>query len=154
MPFCPSCGAEVKGAYCSRCGAPASPAPVATPGGLPAPRKTSPIVWLFTVIGGVILLGISVRPQRASISRAIRRRSWPGSSLPPNPDAEVVRVDKIGRQITIRDKRDGQEVTLSFDDVRHGRFSFTGTDSRAESGALNLARDRAGCLPGFLPIPA
>jgi hypothetical protein len=81
MPFCTKCGANVSGTFCSQCGTPAAsaaaqapppqaPPPQAapyvqaapytqpgTPYGQPAPRKTSPIVWVLVIVLGLFVLG-------------------------------------------------------------------------------------------------
>jgi len=81
MPFCVNCGAQVAGAFCTKCGAragaastpaaaaapvsgppapplasPASAAPAAPAAPL-APRKTSPIVWILLAVVGLFVLG-------------------------------------------------------------------------------------------------
>lgn len=69
MPFCTTCGAQVAGAFCSQCGTPVSAAaqeqpmteasyrqPVG-PGVPPAPRRTSPIVWVLVIVLGLFVLG-------------------------------------------------------------------------------------------------
>lgn len=80
MAFCPTCGADVKGAFCTSCGTPVSaaasqqappasapafqPAPAAAPmaatpvAAAPAKRGLSPIVWVLIIVGGLILLTI------------------------------------------------------------------------------------------------
>ncbi len=73
MAFCTTCGATVVGRFCSGCGSPAAessqpaytpgvPQPVAGPPvGVPAARKTSPIVWILIIIlGFVVLCGLAV----------------------------------------------------------------------------------------------
>jgi hypothetical protein len=145
MPFCSSCGATVSGAYCSRCGgaAPSSAAPAA-----PVRRKTSPLVWILAGIGGLVFLGLLavfgatyyfVRNPEVALAKIITAA---------DPNAEVVRVDRIGRQLTIRNKRDGKETTLSFDDVKRGRFSMTSTDS---DGRIERVEMGAGKVPAWVP---
>src|SRR5947209_3904245 len=164
MPFCSSCGAEVKGAFCSSCGAAAAaqnvaahsaPSPV-VPGGIPmpppaAPRKTSVWVWVLFGIFGFIFLGICA---------AMMVGYWfvrnPGAALgkiltAANPDAEVLNVDNAGRRITIRDKRNGKEVTLSFDDVKDGHFTLSATDENGKTGRVELGGG-AGRLPSWVPV--
>src|SRR4051812_41541505 len=134
MAFCSSCGTEVKGAFCSSCGAPvsgstlpqAAPQQTVVPGGIVMPqaadrRKTSVAVWILCGVGALIVLGLI-----GSAMVAYWFVSNPGMALgkvltAANPEIEVRDVDNARQRITIRDRRDGKEVTLSFDDVKNGR---------------------------------
>src|SRR5580700_4365687 len=83
MPFCTTCGANVNGTFCAQCGTPvgaagttppqpaqqpampppytgqpyAAPPPGMTP--MPAPRKTSPLVWVLVIILGIFFVGFA-----------------------------------------------------------------------------------------------
>ena len=74
MPFCTNCGSQVDGAFCPSCGArmspagapgpqpaaPVPPAPIAPePPGLPAKKKTSPVVWVLVgCLGLIVIVGV------------------------------------------------------------------------------------------------
>jgi len=165
MAFCSSCGAEVKGAFCSSCGAHASPAPamsspaapaVAMPGNVPMPqavqpRKTSIVVWILCGIAGLIFLGVL---GSAAVAYWFVRN--PGIALgkvltAANPDIEVRDVDNARQRITIRDKRDGKELTLSFDDVKNGRLSLSARDENGKVGSVEIGAG-SGKLPSWLPV--
>ena len=79
MPFCTTCGSEVQGRFCVKCGAPAaapaappappalvpavasSPAPMARAATPPVKKKTSPLVWiLVAVVAMFVLVGVAV----------------------------------------------------------------------------------------------
>src|SRR5712692_3613145 len=103
MPFCSTCGAESKGAFCPQCGAPTAQgvAPPAVAGVVPAKRKTSPFLWILGGIGVIFLLGVAgfflfvgyvVHNPDKAMARIIAAA---------NPDAEVIRYDRAGRTITI-----------------------------------------------------
>ena len=155
MPFCSSCGATVAGAFCSQCGAAAavplpSGAMPAAIGPLPVRRKTSPLVWILAAIGGVILLGILCL---FAVGFYIARNPdavWAKLITLANPDAEVLNVNNISKQITIRDKRNGKEVTVSFDDIKNGRFRLTATDENGNVGRVEMGAG-SGKLPVWLP---
>ena len=137
MPFCSSCGAEVKGAFCSSCGAmaatrstapPASASPAPLPGAIPMPeaaavrKKTNVVVWILLGIAGLIVLGIL-----GTVAVAYWLVRNPGEAMAKvlttaNPNIEVRNVDNAERRITIRDRRNGKEVTVSFDDIKDGRM--------------------------------
>ena len=66
MAFCSSCGTELTGAFCTKCGRPVGAAqaqpsgtpamsPATTPARVPV-RRTSPIVWVLVAILGIIVL--------------------------------------------------------------------------------------------------
>ena len=90
---------------------------------MPAPaarRKTNVVVWILCGFAGLILLGLL-----GTAAVAYWFVSNPGLALSKvltaaNPDIEVLNVDNVGRRLTIRNRRDGSEVTVSFDDVKDG----------------------------------
>jgi hypothetical protein len=154
MPFCSTCGAEVKGAFCPQCGAAAAPgAPHPAPPAVAAPvpvRKISPIVWILGGIGLLFVLGVIV--VFAFVGYVVRNpeRAMARMISAANPDAEILRYDKAGRTVTIRDKRDGSEVTLSFDDLQQGRFTLSGIDGKGKKGRVEVGAG-SGRLPAWLP---
>jgi len=153
MPFCSSCGTSVTGSFCSRCGAAATtPAPAAiAPAALPVRRKTNPVVWILAAIGGVILLVIAglfvagfyiARNPNAAFAKLVTMA---------NPNAEVVNVDNVSKRMTIRDKRNGSEVTVSFNDLKNGRFRLSAKDDNGNVGRIEVGAG-PGNLPAWLPI--
>src|SRR5262249_49559896 len=128
MAFCTSCGAQVKGAFCEQCGAPASAAaggagaapqqpqmsptpmtpPQMSPAGMqPVPpmatKKSNPLVWILLIIVGLIAVGFV---------GCVVAVGWfarnPGVALAKiitasNPNAEVVSTDSNAKTVTIRD---------------------------------------------------
>src|ERR1022692_4226159 len=132
MAFCTSCGATVQGAFCQQCGTPLSAtaaqpaAPQAAPqaayaGAAPVKGKISPIVWILLAVVGIIVLGI-VGLVGAGLYVAKSVVSNPGLMMvkiitAANPDAEVLSTDPRSQTMRIRDRKTGEEFTLSFDDV-------------------------------------
>ncbi len=136
--------------------------PVAPPLGMPVQRKTSPIVWILVVILGLFLLGgVAVvgvisygvhKIHQAGIDPELWRRN-PGLAASKmitalNPNLEMVRIDEGNNTITMRDKRNGHEWTMTFDDVQHGRFHM---NMRGDNGSnLEIGGD-ASKLPSWIP---
>jgi hypothetical protein len=56
-----------------------------------------------------------------------------------NRDLEEVAVDEQAGTITVRNKKTGEVVTVSFEDVKNGRLSFT-----TDKGTVTLQGDQAG----------
>jgi hypothetical protein len=179
MAFCTSCGAQVKGAFCEQCGtplsaaagaaaAPAPPQPMTPPPMTPPPMspappayaapaaappakgKISPIVWILVAIFGLFLLGfIGIVGTGLFIARN------PGLVIgklitASNPNAEVISTDNGAKTITIRDRKTGEEVTMSFDDVKNGRFKMTGIGKHGEIGNIEIGGG-AGKTPSWVP---
>jgi hypothetical protein len=115
------------------------------------PRKTSVWVWILCGIFGLIFLGMLcvaavgywfVRNPGVAIGKIVTAA---------DPDAEILNIDDAGRRITIRDKRNGREVTLSFDEVKDGHFIFSATDDHGKVGRVELGGG-AGRLPSWVPV--
>ncbi|HTP32548.1 MAG TPA: hypothetical protein VMJ75_10270 [Candidatus Acidoferrales bacterium] len=168
MAFCTSCGAQVRGAFCEKCGTPASaaaggaappqmtPPQMAPPPMAPAPpvqRKTSPIVWILVALGAVFaLIVVCIVGFGLYVAHLARN---PGIALgklitAANPDAEVIHTDNRANTITIRDKKTGEEVTLSFDDVKNGRFKMSAIGKHGEVANVEIGGG-AGKTPSWVP---
>jgi hypothetical protein len=179
MAFCTNCGAEVTGAFCKQCGTPAGatsapPAPVFTAppaasaapvaGAAPVQRKTSPLVWILVIILGLFALGvigmvgtglfIVHKARQAGFDPQMMRQN-PGLAITKmiataNPDVEVLSTDEGAGKITVRDKKTGKVVTMTFDDAKNGKFSFSaqGDDGKTASLEIGAGADK---LPSWVP---
>jgi hypothetical protein len=174
MAFCPSCGATVQGAFCQQCGtalstpvstplsaATAQPAPgqavyqqAAYPQAAPVQRKTSPIVWILLTVAGIFVLCIvGLVGFGLFVAKTVARN--PGLVMAKiitaaNPDAEVLSTDPGSQTIRIRDRKTGKEVTLSFDDVKRGRFKISATGDNGEVANVEIGGGE-GKMPAWVP---
>jgi hypothetical protein len=129
---------------------------------VPAPRKTSPIVWVLVIIlglfvlGGIGVVGIGMFAVHKLHQAGIDPGLWqhnPGLAASKliaatNPDLEVLHVDEGNGTITMRNRKDGHVVTMSFNDLQHGRFHM---DVRGDNGAkLEIGGDTSK-IPSWIP---
>jgi hypothetical protein len=174
MAFCTSCGATVQGAFCQQCGTPSSaaaaqsgppqfappqaappqfaPAPVAP---VPVKGKVSPIVWIILVVVGLFVLGI-IGLVGAGLFVAHTVVSNPGLVMAKiitaaNPDAEVLDTNEGSQTMRIRDRKTGEEVTLSFDDIKQGRLRFSAKGKDGEVANMEIGGGE-GKMPSWVPI--
>lgn len=142
MPFCQNCGAQLSGEFCTACGtqaksAQANPAQAA-PAATVAPRRTSPIVWILVAVAGLIVLFVIAvvggglflahKARQAGFDTELMQNN-PGLATAKllaatNPDLEIVSSDDRRGVITIRQKSTGKTMTVTFNDMQHGKFSF------------------------------
>ena len=178
MAFCTNCGATVNGAFCVQCGTPASAAgqPGAAPASAPppamqaapqpvpgavVPRKTSPIVWVLVgVLGLFVLLGVAAVGtlryfvHKAGIDPELMQRN-PGLAVSKmiaaaNPDVEVLSTDDSAGKITVRDRKTGKVVSMTFDDAKNGKFSFQATGDDGKTARVEIGAN-SGKLPSWVP---
>ena len=180
MAFCTNCGATVNGAFCPSCGTPAGapsgppaaarpagpPAQPAAAGGAmpPAKRKTSPIVWVLVIVLGLFVLGgiatvagglfIFHKARQAGLDPDLIRRN-PGLAVgkmlaTANPDVEVVNTDDGAGTITVRDKKTGKVMTMSFDEAKKGKITFKeeGGDNKSATVEFGSSAEK---LPSWVP---
>jgi len=161
MAFCTSCGATVQGAFCQQCGTPSSAAaaqaaapqtfPVAA---APVKGKVSPIVWILLAVVGIFVLGIiGVVGAGLFVARTVVQN--PGLVMAKiitaaNPDAEVLGTDLGSQTVRIRDRKTGEEVTLSFDDIKKGKLKFSATGKNGEVASMEIGGGE-GKLPSWVP---
>jgi hypothetical protein len=115
------------------------------------------ILGLF-VLGGIATVGAGlffVHKARQAGFDADLIRGNPGLAMSKmiaaaNPDVEVLSTDEGAGKITMRDKKTGKVVTMSFDDARKGKFSFTaqGDDGKTASLEIGAGADK---LPSWVP---
>ena len=213
MAFCSACGAQMTGAFCGRCGAPASapgqaaqqqpqqpsqpqqpPQPQAgayqappqaqpyqaqpyqaqpyqaqpyqgQPVGMPpGKKKTSPIVWILAIIGGLLILGIVGvglavtllvhKAKQAGLDPELMKNN-PGLAISKlaamsNPDIDVLSTNDRAGTITVRDKKTGKVDTLTFDDVKNGHFKMS-VQENGKTTSLDFGGAAAGKLPSWVP---
>ncbi|MGD0014035.1 MAG: zinc ribbon domain-containing protein [Bryobacteraceae bacterium] len=115
------------------------PAAYAQPQAAPPERKkTSPIVWILLVIGGLFVVGILAavlvtgivvhKAKQAGFDPELLERrpelAFVKLAVAANPDAEIVSIDEGRGIVSIRDKKTGKVVTMNFEQIRNGRISF------------------------------
>src|SRR6202158_5531510 len=166
MAFCTSCGATLSGAYCPNCGTPAGGTSASGPSAAAtARRRTSPLVWILVVVLGLFVVGgiltmagglfLVHKAREAGVDPDLLRRN-PGLAVGKmlaavNPEVEVVKTDDGAGTITVRDKKTGKVVTLTFDEARKGNFKFEaqGDDGKNATVEFNGASDK---IPAEVPV--
>lgn len=119
--------------------------------GMPAKRKTSIVVWILLAVGGLIVLGIAgvaftayyfVKNPGVALAKVITAS---------NPDAEVISTDTDTQTVHVRDRRTGQEFSLSFDDIKNGRFKIRARGDNGEMADVEISAG-TGKLPSWVPV--
>ncbi|HVN76406.1 MAG TPA: hypothetical protein VMT19_08825 [Thermoanaerobaculaceae bacterium] len=111
--------------------APQTPAPTA-----PAPpKKTSPLIWILVGCGGLILIvcvmmlagGLFVAHKAKGYLETAKKNPAMAAAkiaVAVNPDLEVVAEDDAKGELTIRNKKTGEEITMNAQDIKQGRLKF------------------------------
>jgi hypothetical protein len=102
------------------------------------------VILGFFAIGAVGLIGAGVFLAHRGPGYAIAK-----IIAAANPDAEVLSTNEGAGTITIRDRRTGKTVTMSFDDARHGRFRLEAEDENGKHAALEVGGSAK--LPSWVP---
>ncbi|MDH3813091.1 MAG: hypothetical protein OEV48_01270 [Acidobacteriota bacterium] len=71
-----------------------------------------------------------------------------------NPELEEISTDEDAGTITVRNTRTGEEMTVNFEDIEEGKFSFSTDDGEItvdaselqESGTINVTDDEGGVV--------
>jgi len=107
----------------------------------------SPLAWV--AIGCVVILifcGIALGVMGWFAKRAVDKFAKnPGMAaaelmVRANPDLELVSKDEAKNSITVKDKKTGEVMTMSADDLKNGKFSFKtdkGSTTFDASGGAN-----------------
>ncbi len=134
----------------------AAPAPVVT-------RKTSPLIWVLVILVGLFVLGgiaivgagyfVVHKARQAGLDPELMQRN-PGLAFSKliaaaNPDVEVLKTDDSAGNITLRNRKDGKVITLSFDDLKNGKFNMRAFDENGKSATVEFGGDVK--LPAWVP---
>jgi hypothetical protein len=148
MAFCTKCGAQVTGSFCSQCGTPAASA-VGEAGAPPPRRGMHPILVVLLVLVGVVVLGMAALVGTGLyVARHGGGLALAKMIAQANPNMEIVRTDDGAGTITLRDRRNGKEVTLTFDDARRNGIRFLAEDN-GKSASVQFGGDAR--LPSWVP---
>jgi hypothetical protein len=129
-----------------------SPPPYPPPG-QPAKKGLSPLAWVGIGCGALLVVGFIVF---AIITFVIGRKVKDMADNPDvaamtaiewvikaNPDIELVESDKEAKTFTVRDKKSGEEITVSLEDAKNGNFGFKsrGADGKEETANVDFSGD-------------
>jgi hypothetical protein len=116
----------------------------------PPPRRgLHPLAWVAIIIFGLFALGFL-----GTIGTAVYVARNPARAVrkliaATNPNVDVVSTDEGTGTITLRDRRSGKIVTMSFDQARQGKFHFTADDGEGRTADFQLGGEAR--LPSWLP---
>jgi hypothetical protein len=138
--------------------------PQAVPGAIPAKRKTSPIVWILSVVLGIFVLGfvgivgtglfVFHKARQAGLDPDLMKRN-PAAAVArmmvaANKDVDLVSEDDTAGTITVRDRKTGKVVTMNFNDAKNGRFSFSAEGDDGKTATMQFGGG-AEKLPSWIP---
>ena len=91
------------------------------------------LVVLIAIMGGAVSCSKKKSPDAAV--NEVRKAALLGLKM--NPNIEIVKTDDAGGTVTYRDKKSGEEVTLSFDDLSQGRFNMKVKDKSGRETSID-----------------
>jgi hypothetical protein len=130
----------------------------------PGPKKTSPVVWILLIVGGLFLLGILGavgtgmfflhKARQAGLDPELLR-SNPGLAISKlaaasNPDIQVLDTNDRDGTITVRDRKTGKVSKLTFDQVKNGQFNLR-VEENGKEASLNFGTNAPTKLPSWVP---
>lgn len=120
----------------------------------PPARKTHPIVWVLVAVIGIFILGfIGVVGTTLFIARKVARNPAAVAArlaALANKNMDVVSEDDNAGTITLRDRRTGKTVTMSFDQARGGKFSVSAEGDDGKVATMEFGSG-SGKLPSWVP---
>jgi hypothetical protein len=124
----------------------------------PQKKKTSPIVWILAGCGSLVLVGVVVavlaglfvwqKAKDAGLDPDLMERNpalaAAKMAVAVNPEVELVSVDEKKGTITIKEKKTGKTVTVTFEDAAEGKMTFKATDEKGEEAEMTVEASREG----------
>jgi hypothetical protein len=167
--FCEKCGATIGGEAPAPPAAPPPPAyqqpqyqqqAYSQPLPPPAKKGTSPWVWILGGLALILVLGvisvvgmgffIAKKAKDAGIDSSLAQTNPVLAAakmmVALNPEVEVVKSDDSAGTITIREKKTGKTITMSAEDIKNGKISFT-----EEGSGETMTFGGGGKLPSWVP---
>ncbi|HLI84990.1 MAG TPA: zinc ribbon domain-containing protein [Bryobacteraceae bacterium] len=167
MPYCTNCGASTEGAFCPQCGKPAGQAAGTAPPAASEPRrKSSVLVWILAgilglglVAGAVVFAGglwMAHKAKEAGVDADLFREN-PALAIQKlvaavDPNADVIHTDAADQTVTVRDRRSGKEITLTFDQVKNRDFRLEADDGEDHRALIQAGDDSGGTVPAEVPV--
>lgn len=165
MAFCTTCGAQVTGAFCNKCGTPAAasggaamPAPPPPPVAaapvmaqqmpMPAPvvrSGMSPLVWILVIIGGLFVLGIiGVVGTGFFVAHKLHQAGLSTDLMQRNPAAAVARMAAMANKDVEIVGEDDNLGTLTVRDRHTGKTTTMNFDQAKNGNFTFSAKDEDG----------
>lgn len=134
----------------------ATPQPPSPPPAVPEQKKGMSVWgWLAIGCGAIAVLGIGscfavgffIQKKAKSVAEDFEKNPAKAAAelaVRMNPDVEL--VSSTEHQMTVRDKKTGEVVTVDFEDAKNGRFTFRSKDGEATIDADAAPSGEGGTL--------
>lgn len=128
----------------------------------PTPKKTSPLVWILGIVGGLLVLGmigcgivsfLFVKTvQHAGFDSSLMKKN-PGLAMTKmvtamNPDYEVVSSNDGAGTVTVKEKSTGKTVTYKFDTQKNTMVIVGENGEEVKIGAAATGNS----MPSWVPV--
>ena len=163
MAVCRSCGAELRGAYCTACGnAAGRPGPAAQQAARAREmgRQTSPVIWALIALLSVAIatgaaagVAVAVVAGKTGLTAAeiIRHPAYAVARLAMAAEPDYEEISHTGGSITIRNRRTGRRSTLRFGEMRGGGFHMWAENDDGGTAGVEMGGGER-TLPAWVPL--
>ena len=134
------------------------PGQFAPPPAPPAPAKKSNIwLWVLGGLGAIILLVIgAIVVGGLFLAKTVKEVATNPARLAEiiakvNPDIEVLDVDDTKKTVRIKDKKSGEVINVSLDDVMNGKIQVSKEGGGKEGESASITFGGKANLPDFVP---
>ena len=112
------------------------PPPPPTKQGLPTLAKVGLGCVALIILVGLVGVGLVMKYGPALSKAVSEAQKYPVATaaniaIHADPNLEVVKADEVTKEITIRNKKSQQVVTMNLDELLHGKFSAQDSDGNA-----------------------
>ena len=142
-------------------------------------KGLSPLAWVgIGCVGLVVLIGIGLMAAGWFVSKKVKEfaenpvEATARTIALASPEIEFVSSDEETRTVVFRNEKTGEEITLNFEDIENGNFSFENADGQqslsinadgaASGGGLTITTDEGTAtigsgggrerIPAWVPI--
>ena len=103
--------------------------------------------YIASFLAALVLFGgMSCSKKKQGEAAGDAMRSAALFALKANRDVEILKTDDAKGEVTYRDKKSGEQVTISFDDLAQGKFNMKVKNAKGEETTIGTATDGGGGL--------
>jgi hypothetical protein len=121
----------------------------------PPPKKGKALMWTLIGCGGFLLIGVIAvvaigwygygRMKQAGFDPELMQRNPPLAAaklaIGLDNEKELISIDEKNNTLTVKDKRTGKTITLTFDQDKNGNITFKETSADGKETSMSIKGD-------------